>query len=170
MPDGRSRKLTAKQRAVLDLLIQHKTSKEIARLLGISHYTVDQRVAAARKKLGVTSRNELAVTYRRISEKPENLSSEAAYRFPHVELDLDDRDQVIGTSGLLNHTAKGPISIKSKAHQPSERHIRVVPEFFEGQYGVYIRLTAIGIVAVLLLTIVLGGLAAFGQLSDLMFS
>ena len=33
--------LTAKQREVLDLLIEHKTSKEIARELGISPHTVD---------------------------------------------------------------------------------------------------------------------------------
>lgn len=33
--------LTAKQREVLDLLIEHKTSKEISRQLGISPHTVD---------------------------------------------------------------------------------------------------------------------------------
>src|SRR6185503_13939202 len=58
--------LTAKQREVLDLLIEHKTSKEIARLLGISPHTVDQRIFFAREKLGVTSRGEVAVAYRRL--------------------------------------------------------------------------------------------------------
>src|SRR6188768_4307779 len=58
--------LTAKQREVLDLLIEHKTSKEIARALGISPHTVDQRIFFAREKLGVTSRGEVAVAYRRL--------------------------------------------------------------------------------------------------------
>ena len=58
--------LTDKQRAVLDLLIDHKTSKEISRLLGISPHTVDQRIMLARAKLGVTSRSEVAQAYRRL--------------------------------------------------------------------------------------------------------
>ena len=41
----------------------HKTSKQIARELGISHHTVDQRVVAARRKFGVETRNELAAAY-----------------------------------------------------------------------------------------------------------
>lgn len=55
--------LTAKQREVLDLILQHKTSKEIARALGISPDTVDQRIFFARKKLGASSRNEAALIY-----------------------------------------------------------------------------------------------------------
>ena len=41
--------LTAKQREVLDLLIEHKTSMEIARRLGISPHTVDQRIQFAKR-------------------------------------------------------------------------------------------------------------------------
>ena len=55
--------LTAKQIEVLELLLQHNSSKEIARTLAISPYTVDQRIAAARKKLGASSRAELARAY-----------------------------------------------------------------------------------------------------------
>src|SRR6478752_3465006 len=51
--------LTAKQREVLDLLIEHKTSKEIARELGISPHTVDQRIQFAKEKLGASSRSEV---------------------------------------------------------------------------------------------------------------
>ena len=58
--------LTDKQREVLDLLIEHKTSKEIARLLGISPHTVDQRIFFAKEKLGAASRNEAAAAYRRL--------------------------------------------------------------------------------------------------------
>ncbi len=58
--------LTAKQRQVLDLLIEHKTSKEIARQLGISPHTVDQRIQFAKEKLGAASRNEAAAAYRNL--------------------------------------------------------------------------------------------------------
>ncbi|OYW47775.1 MAG: helix-turn-helix transcriptional regulator [Novosphingobium sp. 28-62-57] len=72
--------LTPKQREVLDLLIQHKTSKEISRLLGISHHTVDQRIMLARAKLGVATRGEVAQAYRRLIE----LYEQPVYEFSHV--------------------------------------------------------------------------------------
>ncbi len=72
--------LTSKQREVLDLLIQHKTSKEISRLLGISHHTVDQRIMLARAKLGVATRGEVAQAYRRLIE----LYEQPVYEFSHV--------------------------------------------------------------------------------------
>jgi DNA-binding CsgD family transcriptional regulator len=56
-------KLTEKQRDCLDLLLEHKTSKEIARALEISKDTVDQRLKAARETLGARNRAEAAVLY-----------------------------------------------------------------------------------------------------------
>jgi DNA-binding CsgD family transcriptional regulator len=53
-------KLTEGQILCLQLVNQHKSSKEIALVLKISHYTVDQRVSRACKQLGVTSRWEAA--------------------------------------------------------------------------------------------------------------
>jgi DNA-binding CsgD family transcriptional regulator len=52
--------LTEGQKACLRLVVQHQTSKEIARTLGISPFTVDQRLDAARRKLNATSRKEAA--------------------------------------------------------------------------------------------------------------
>jgi DNA-binding CsgD family transcriptional regulator len=59
---GRDRfaKLTQAQLSCLRLVNQHKNSKEIAIHLGVSHYTVDQRVARACKLLGVQTRWEAA--------------------------------------------------------------------------------------------------------------
>ncbi|MGB3796018.1 MAG: helix-turn-helix transcriptional regulator [Alteraurantiacibacter sp.] len=168
--DGRSRAITAKQRAVLDLLIQHKTSKEIARILGISHYTVDQRIAAARKKLGVTSRNELAAAYQVIAASGQNVSSRAAYQFPYVEFPTDEADQSARASKEPDLTAETSDANCQQTRKPDEKYLRVAPEIIEGPYGVYFRLAAIGILAIMMLVIALGGLAAFGQISDLMFS
>lgn len=52
--------LTEGQKACLRLVVQHHTSKEIARTLGISPFTVDQRLDAARRKLNAASRKDAA--------------------------------------------------------------------------------------------------------------
>lgn len=52
--------LTEGQKACLRLVDDHHTSKEIARILGISPFTVDQRLDAARRKLQAVSRKEAA--------------------------------------------------------------------------------------------------------------
>ena len=69
-PDDLARwsRLTGKQRACLDLLVERKTSKEIARILGISKPTVDQRITSARIILGAANRDEAALVYGRLRE------------------------------------------------------------------------------------------------------
>lgn len=156
--------LTPKQREVLDLLVQHKTSKQIARLLQISPYTVDQRITAARKKFGVETRNELAEVYQRSS----GISQGLVYDFPHVgsQADIEDSD--------LQDTAPGsqqdavPVSHDRQTESKEVAIYRVVPEIFEGPQGIWVRLAAIGALTIILLVILLGGLAAFGQLSDML--
>lgn len=70
-------RLTDKQRECLDLLIEHKTSKEIARLLDISKHTVDQRLTTARDALGASDRNELAFTYQRLKQTCDRVTYDA---------------------------------------------------------------------------------------------
>jgi DNA-binding CsgD family transcriptional regulator len=82
--------LTEKQRAVLDLVLEHKSSKEIARVLCISPYTVDQRIQAVRRKLGVSSRGEVARVYARHKA----VCEETAYEFPYVDFSLQTDDSV----------------------------------------------------------------------------
>ena len=52
--------LTEGQKACLRLVDDHLTSKEIARILGISRFTVDQRLDAARRKLKAATRKDAA--------------------------------------------------------------------------------------------------------------
>jgi DNA-binding CsgD family transcriptional regulator len=61
--------LTEKQRQCLHLVVLRKTSKEIARELGISKPTVDQRIANARDILGVNSRDTAAMLFAKYDEK-----------------------------------------------------------------------------------------------------
>ncbi len=188
--------LTDKQRAVLDLLIEHKTSKEISRLLGISHHTVDQRIMLARAKLGVATRGEVAQAYRRlvaeavaaaaaptVSNPVSTLATTAipdaslyersVYDFSDVAAPLDAlhervredrtdwlRPQQTRTDALPRATYQGGDALAEPYH-------RVLPEMFDGPYGTLVRLGTIAVFAMFLILIVLGGLAMFAQLSQI---
>ena len=56
--------LTRKQIAVLDLLANNRTSKEIGHALGIAEATVNRRIEVLRSRLGGVTRHELARRYR----------------------------------------------------------------------------------------------------------
>ncbi len=60
MVGARRPELTEGQVDCLRLVSAHYTSKEIARQLGISPFTVDQRLDAARKKLSADNRSDAA--------------------------------------------------------------------------------------------------------------
>lgn len=63
--------LTKKQREVLALVADNRTSKEIATLIGISESAVNQRIEAIRARLGWIPRGELARLYRQVHHAPE---------------------------------------------------------------------------------------------------
>jgi len=153
--------LTAKQREVLDLLIEHKTSKEIARLLDISPHTVDQRIQFAKDKLGARTRNEAAAIYRRLVDTYGQMTYENSY----LAVAAFDIDNGAGTPGLQpnrSHREQASDQPRTEADYP------VVPELFEGRYGTLVRLGAIIAIAVFLVILVLGGLAIFSELSEIM--
>lgn len=141
--------LTDKQRAVLDLLIEHKTSKEISRILGISHHTVDQRIMLARTKLGVATRGEVAQAYRRLrADAAVNASiyERSVYDFSDVAMPLDalqepDRED---TADWLRpqqpRTETRPRAAYQSGDALVEPYYHVLPEMFDGPYGTYVRL------------------------------
>lgn len=61
--------LTKKQREVLALVADNRTSKEIACLIGISESAVNQRIEAIRARLGWIPRGELARLYRQANQE-----------------------------------------------------------------------------------------------------
>ena len=63
-PERSLPQLTRKQREVLALVADNRTSKEIAGLLGISESAVNQRIEIVRTRLGGLPRGELARLYR----------------------------------------------------------------------------------------------------------
>ena len=152
--------LTDKQRQVLDLLIEHKTSKEIARDLDISPHTVDQRIQFAKEKLGAQTRGEAALAYRRLVEICERMTYESS-----------DIAQA-ALSGDEGGGTQGPFPVPSqreRAHSvsPDESGRRVVPQIFDGRHGTLMRLGAIAAIALFLVLVVLGMLAIAMQLTQL---
>ena len=162
--------LTDKQRKVLDLLIEHKTSKEIARILGISPHTVDQRITLARIKLGLSSRSGIAQEYRRLLGLCERGTYQKSYLGSPVNsfetLLRDDPESL-----LIEPVGKRFLLRKPEPKAPSpwqEPDQRVVPELFDGPLGTLIRLGAIGGIAILVEFAALVGIGLFVVSSRLM--
>ena len=70
-------RLTDKQRACLDLLLEHQTSKQIARRLDISKQAVDLRLTTARDILGAANRAEAALRYARLKQTYDRIPCDA---------------------------------------------------------------------------------------------
>jgi len=176
--------LTDKQRRVLDLLIENKTSKEIARTLGISPYTVDQRISLARGKLGVSSRVELAARYRIMREMPGQAPSDSLADSEGEQLDAADGGGAINTaqfSGspapmlLRSDAPEDALTLSNAGHEdknacPTDDPIdhRIGPKVFEGSAGALWRMGAIVATALLLVMTILGLFAIFDQLNDML--
>ncbi len=155
--------LTDKQREVLDLLIEHKTSKEISRLLGISPHTVDQRINGARARLGGLGRGQVASEYRRLRELWDSPIYQFSYMAPDAYL-VDSRsgsDAAESEGDLLSAAAREP----ERALEVADH--RVGPALFEGPWGTWARLGAIVVLALLMFFTVLGGISIFLTVSQL---
>lgn len=156
--------LTAKQCEVLDLVLAHKSSKEIARSLNISHYTVDQRITAARQKLGASSRGELARSYLRLR----GLCEETAYGFSHVEtaefpMQMPDRDQPVDPVFMLSDVT----SLEMGVPWHGEPVPPVGLEAFDNRFGILGRLFVIPALAVFLALLMLSMLAIAETLTNI---
>ena len=82
MESDRIAKLTEAQRVCLRMVLMHLSSKDIARELGISPHTVDQRLRMAIQILGVANRFEAArILARHEAQTP---YQSAVYQTPHV--------------------------------------------------------------------------------------
>lgn len=74
------RSITAKQHQVMERVLDLKTSKEIARDLGISPSTVDQRINAVRDKLSAPDRASAARAYAALK----TICEETTYGSSHI--------------------------------------------------------------------------------------
>ena len=98
--------LTVKQVAVLDLLCEHRSSKQIARALGIAPNTVDQRINSVRAKFGSDDRASTIREYQRLVRlwgKP-TYGSEVVDRVPVTPL-AGPRDEALNPVFTLHDAA-----------------------------------------------------------------
>lgn len=157
--------LSEKQREVLDLVVARKSSKEIARILGISKPTVDQRILAARQKYGAANRNELVTCY---------LAGASLYdRMPYNPVYLPS-DPEPGNS-LSQDENSGPVfSVADVAgYIPSYAAAELPPlprslETLDRKFGVFGRLGAIGLLAALIATSLVAMLSMAETLTQLL--
>ncbi|HMJ93089.1 MAG TPA: helix-turn-helix transcriptional regulator [Allosphingosinicella sp.] len=89
--------MTEGQRDCLRMVLQHKSSKEIARDLGISPHTVDQRLKQAMRHLGASSRVEAAKRLAALEGQDEYQS--LACQAPDIEDEAIPNPQPAATKG-----------------------------------------------------------------------
>jgi DNA-binding CsgD family transcriptional regulator len=75
-------RLSERQKDCLRLVAAHLTSKQIARELGVSRFTIDQRLDAARRTLGVSSRKEAALLFAKFEHSDGMISERFVYEPP----------------------------------------------------------------------------------------
>lgn len=155
--------LTDKQIEVLDLVWHERlSSKEIAARLEISPRAVDQRLDAARKILGCSTRQEAAREYSRLSNTSERLTSEPI----HVS-DLTSKSDALGAAAnepfysFEDSMGFAPTSIPNWPN-------RAVPDIRPGRLKRSHRLLLIAGGSGIMLAIFLLGLGVVEGLSDLL--
>jgi len=95
--------LTAKQREVMALVADNRTSKEIAGLRGISESAVNQRIELIRARLGGIPRGEMARLYRQQFMQEHALRANYPQTWEKIQVQLTTSDgqseNVEGPSG-----------------------------------------------------------------------
>lgn len=155
--------LTAKQVEVLDRLIQHKTSKEIALELDISPHTVDQRITFAKTKLETAGRGELANRYLellRICHR--TIYDDSHLPFPTIPFDIARTNKAEAELAYLS-----PERIEPCCGGVAEDAYDEVREASGAKAGVAKSFGMVVAMMVGLSLSVAGGLAIFIQLSEL---
>jgi DNA-binding CsgD family transcriptional regulator len=165
MHDDREREqFTDKQHQTLSLLVRHMTSKEISRKLGISRHTVDQRIDAAKRKLGVATRGELAQAYLRLRQVSEQMTyEESLIVIPGKNPEQLTSDEPGDGSMLVD-----PDWLEEATLDERHRPYLVGPELLNGDSATIYRIAAIIGIAVLLIVAVLGGITMFVEISRIL--
>jgi DNA-binding CsgD family transcriptional regulator len=111
--------LTEGQKACLRLVDDHMTSKEIGRSLGISHFTVDQRLDAARRKLNAATRKDAAKIFAAIEQRT------ISEPFVYETQDLERGQYTASQNGLPKRMGRVVAKIAARVSIPpigGERH------------------------------------------------
>lgn len=157
--------LTPKQREVLDLLIDNRTSKEIARVLGISESAVNQRIEPLRQRAGGLSRAQLARAYRATMQAApyKQLTGQNFHLSPDVNCAPDDSEEPITSPSRTTV----PAALERAGTDLERGEPRVVPEVLDGADAVRNRLLYSLKVAGLILAVIVLGMAVARSVGEM---
>lgn len=171
-PGGGFSSLTDKQAAVLDLLANGRTSKEIATVLDLSESAVNRRIELLRTRFGGITRLELARRYRdwtvtETSPKTGIAGGVESDRqsLPLAAMAVSDQKLIEDGhgSGLVFRDSLA-ISVDQSWNPATEP--KVVPRVLDGEDAVLTRAAVIAIILVGILASLVLGLAAAGSLTE----
>lgn len=154
--------LTDKQREVLELLAENRTSKEIAARLGVSDSAINQRIDPLRQRLGGVTRAELTRRYRSSVPHPSGAGSCEVFTGQNfqVETPAGDGHESVREDRPGRYRFEDSLSF---AHEPpwSERsELKVVPRLLDGKHAALARGVTMLLMLLLIVSSLVLGLAA----------
>jgi len=170
--------VTQKQVEVLDLLANHRTSKEMAYQLGLSEAAVNRRVEAVRQRLGGISRPELARRYSnwvasRAAPLPPKLLESGDSRcvesgnkiLPLAEIAYSGtekpRDDKVASTAF-----EDPVAMSIEPPWKDWKEPRIVPRVLDGENATLARGATIAILLMAIVASLVLALAAAKALAD----
>jgi DNA-binding CsgD family transcriptional regulator len=158
--------LTTKQRQVLELLAENRTTKEIAARLHVSDSAINQRIEPLRQRLGGITRAELARRYRDHLADRENAVCKVftgkSFQVPSTgsSFQVADRDARPGRFEFRD-------SMTFEHGPPWREPAReIVPRLLDGKHAVWVRGIAILLLLVLIIATLVLGLTAAQVLTE----
>lgn len=163
--------LTDKQIAVLDLLANNRTSKEIAWALGVSETAINRRIEAVRLRLGGVTRHELARRYREWAaahrspprsepsgkplESGDTLCVETGNRNLQLAGDEPSDPERRRDSEASATAFEDPVAMSIDAPWREWKEPRIVPRVLDGDNATFTRGAAIAIGLIMILAILI---------------
>ena len=155
--------LTDKQVEVLDLLIEHRSTKQIAQILRISPSAVDKRLYGAADRLGESDRRQLARKYARLKDACEKHTGGFSHlEIPQTLTHSPDRDAEVPGRFTFNDAA----SFESFAPWTQDRRLPFL-EKLDSRAGRLGRLALIVATAALIAMLLLASFAIARTLGGL---
>lgn len=161
--DQHEASLTEKQVEVLELLIEHRSTKQIAQILKISPSAVDKRLYGAADRLGESDRRKLARHYLELKATCKKHTGESSHlELPHSLPHSPGRD----TEATGHFTFNDASSFTSFAPWTEDHRLPYL-EKLDTRAGRLGRLAVIAATAVVIALLLLASLAIARTLGDL---
>lgn len=162
--DNKFTRLSDKQRACLDLVLQRQTSKQIARKLGISKAAVDQRLTTARHVLGAEDREAAVLIYSSLLSTYDRVAYDAMGVPPPIAPDQELTSKVETSRSF--ELREAPTQFAAFAN--SERRMLPLSGVSINDLGTLGRIGIIVGLTIAILVVVLVGLAVAQALSKVL--